>query len=239
MALLHKSPKLHFLTLSRRVPPAATLITNTRNLYLAPASKYAGSTLSECGSSKTGSGFTTTRWTYREPGGFVFSDGTWEEGDCFWRTKFSVTRCWDLVCVSRLVPGGPHLPLGWSSTTCARVRQRWRPAYRTWESGQRLVTNPSSHRPFGLGEQWGSHMIHPGALPRRQRATLLHHRKKMLPCVGAEWDIHHWDHFPFPVRLRSSKCAAPKSFLLTFTVFSETIPRVRRRRLMDVPPVWG
>lgn len=92
MALLHKSPKLHFLTLSRRVPPAATLITNTWNLYLAPASRYVGSTLSECGSSSSNNGVrvhndkaeslrydehTVTSW------GFIFSYGTKEEGDCF------------------------------------------------------------------------------------------------------------------------------------------------------------
>lgn len=82
-------------------------------------------------------------------------------------------------------------------------------------------------------------MIHPGALPRRQRATLLHHRKKMLACVRAEWDLHHWAHFPFPVRLRGSRCTALKKdfFLLTFTVFAKTILQVLRQGLMDAVPL--
>lgn len=46
--LLHKSLKLHFLTLFRCVLPAATLITITCNRYLIPASRYVGSTLLEC-----------------------------------------------------------------------------------------------------------------------------------------------------------------------------------------------
>lgn len=44
----------------------------------------------------------------------------------------------------------------------------------------------------------------------------------MLPRVRAEWDIHRWAHFPFPVRLR---CTALKKdfFLLTFAAFAKTI----------------
>lgn len=52
--LLHKSLKLHFLTLFRCVLPAATLITNTCNLYLTPASRYVGSTLFGCDSKNNG-----------------------------------------------------------------------------------------------------------------------------------------------------------------------------------------
>lgn len=45
--LLHKIPKLHSLTLSRCVPPTATLIKLTCDCYLPPASRYVGSTLQE------------------------------------------------------------------------------------------------------------------------------------------------------------------------------------------------
>ena len=74
-------------------------------------------------------------------------------------------------------------------------------------------------------------------------------QEKMLPCVRAEWDIHHWAHFPFPARLR---CTALKKdyFLLTFTVFAKTItsrfeldgcsasPRLMDPRIYTVDCAW-
>lgn len=57
-------------------------------------------------------------------------------------------------------------------------------------------------------------MIHPGALPRRQHATLLHHRKKMLSCVGGR--VGHPPLGPFPLPKASMElqvCRSKETFL--------------------------
>lgn len=123
----------------------------------------------------------------------------------------------------------------------SHMRQHRRSAYRTWESRQRLVTNSGSHRPARLEEQWGSHMIHSRALPRRQRAALLHHRKRCWRTSGQSGTSTTGPVSP-SWRVCELVWGAPflrHVFLLTFTALSKTIPQVLTHRLIDEQPVWG
>lgn len=42
----------------------------------------------------------------------------------------------------------------------------------------------------------------------------------MLPCVGAEWDIHHWDHFPFPSASMELQVYRSKETFLPADIYS-------------------
>lgn len=88
-----------------------------------------------------------------------------------------------------------------------------------------LVTNPGSHRPVWLEEQWGSHMIHPRALPRRQYATLLRCRKRCCCVSGPTGTSTTEPTSPSQCVWGASRCTALKKdfFLLPFPVFAKTI----------------
>lgn len=63
-------------------------------------------------------------------------------------------------------------------------------------SRRRLATDPRSQRPLRLGEQWGSRMIHPRALPRRQCAARHRRKSRIVAAVAAAGQSQPRNHFP-------------------------------------------